>query len=95
MDSLGYRLVSILIWSPRSYRASLSRPKNWKSEIPRFRARERRARDWAGVPAFATAWGWDAGGETARETENLATWEANRAGVGARPEKSRVAKVRR
>jgi hypothetical protein len=42
--------------------------KNWNS------ARERRAPDWPGVPAFAPAGGWVAGGETARETENLATW---------------------
>jgi hypothetical protein len=45
--------------------------KNWNSEIP---PRERRDRDWAGVPAFATGWGRDAGGETARETENMAAW---------------------
>jgi hypothetical protein len=34
----------------------------------------RPARDLTGVPPFAPGWGWEAGDETARETENLATW---------------------
>jgi hypothetical protein len=33
-----------------------------------------RAREWPGVARFGMAGGWDAGGETARETGNLATW---------------------
>ena len=45
--------------------------KNWKHENS---PRDRSARDWAGAARFARAGGWDAVGETARETENMATW---------------------